>query len=226
MTPLATARTRVPEGSPSVGGSFHDPVHRAPADRRWSAWCWCCRCCCSSGCGRCRAARCRRSSASAPPRPGVRPSRRPSASTSRSTSSTSSSCSARCRATSGSRPTCCPGDDAFDIFLMRLPATIELAFFAMVIAIALGIPLGYFAARRRGSASSTTARSWCRWWAWRCRSSSRPSCSSTSSPSSGSCCPSPGARTPASTPPGSPGSSSSTASSPGSGTRPGTHCST
>ena len=44
-----------------------------------------------------------------------------------------------------------PGEDAFDVFLMRLPATIEMAFFAMLIAVTLGIPLGYFAARRRGS---------------------------------------------------------------------------
>ena len=44
-----------------------------------------------------------------------------------------------------------PGEDAFDVFLTKFPATIELAFFAMVIAVALGIPLGYFAARRRGS---------------------------------------------------------------------------
>ncbi|KGN33677.1 peptide ABC transporter permease [Knoellia sinensis KCTC 19936] len=44
-----------------------------------------------------------------------------------------------------------PGTDALDIFLQRFPATIELSFFAMVIAIALGIPLGYFAARRRAT---------------------------------------------------------------------------
>ncbi len=44
-----------------------------------------------------------------------------------------------------------PGTDALDIFLQRLPATIELSFFAMLIAIALGIPLGYFAARRRAT---------------------------------------------------------------------------
>jgi len=44
-----------------------------------------------------------------------------------------------------------PGRDAFQIFLVRLPATIELSVFAMVLAVALGIPLGYFAARRRGS---------------------------------------------------------------------------
>jgi peptide/nickel transport system permease protein len=45
-----------------------------------------------------------------------------------------------------------PGEDAFQVFLTRLPATIELSFFALLIAISLGIPLGYFAARRRGSA--------------------------------------------------------------------------
>jgi peptide/nickel transport system permease protein len=44
-----------------------------------------------------------------------------------------------------------PGTDALDIFLQRLPATVELSFVAMVIAIALGIPLGYFAARRRAT---------------------------------------------------------------------------
>lgn len=44
-----------------------------------------------------------------------------------------------------------PGEDAFQVFLMRFPATLELAFFAMLIAVALAIPLGYFAARRRGS---------------------------------------------------------------------------
>jgi peptide/nickel transport system permease protein len=45
-----------------------------------------------------------------------------------------------------------PGTDALEIFFMRLPATLELSFFALVLAISLGIPLGYFAARRRGSA--------------------------------------------------------------------------
>jgi peptide/nickel transport system permease protein len=48
-----------------------------------------------------------------------------------------------------------PGEDALDVFLTRLPATIELAFLAMLLAIALGIPLGYFAARRAGSPSDT-----------------------------------------------------------------------
>lgn len=50
-----------------------------------------------------------------------------------------------------------PGEDALDIFLMRLPATVELSFFALLLAISLGIPLGYFAARRRGTALDTGA---------------------------------------------------------------------
>ena len=45
-----------------------------------------------------------------------------------------------------------PGEDAFQVFLARLPATIELSVLALLIAVSLGIPLGYFAARRRGSA--------------------------------------------------------------------------
>jgi peptide/nickel transport system permease protein len=48
-----------------------------------------------------------------------------------------------------------PGKDAFDIFLTRLPATIELSFFAMLLAIVLAIPLGYLAARRRNSPPDT-----------------------------------------------------------------------
>jgi peptide/nickel transport system permease protein len=38
-----------------------------------------------------------------------------------------------------------------ELFLERFPGTIELTVFAMVFAIGLGIPLGYFAARRHGS---------------------------------------------------------------------------
>jgi len=45
-----------------------------------------------------------------------------------------------------------PGADAFDIFLKRFPATLELSFFAILLAVLLAIPLGYVAARRRGSA--------------------------------------------------------------------------
>ncbi len=50
-----------------------------------------------------------------------------------------------------------PGEDAFQVFLMRLPATMELAFLAILIAVSLAIPLGYFAARRRGSALDSGA---------------------------------------------------------------------
>lgn len=48
-----------------------------------------------------------------------------------------------------------PGADAMAVFLSRLPATIELSFFALVIAIGLGIPLGYLAARRRDTIFDT-----------------------------------------------------------------------
>jgi peptide/nickel transport system permease protein len=44
-----------------------------------------------------------------------------------------------------------PGRDAFDVFLQRLPATIELSFFALVLAVSIGIPMGYIAARRKGT---------------------------------------------------------------------------
>ncbi len=44
-----------------------------------------------------------------------------------------------------------PGRDALDIFLTRFPATIELSTLAILLAVVVGIPLGYFAARRRGS---------------------------------------------------------------------------
>lgn len=50
-----------------------------------------------------------------------------------------------------------PGEDALQIFLDRLPATLELSFLALFLAITLGIPLGYLAARRRGSAADTSA---------------------------------------------------------------------
>ncbi|WP_270887494.1 ABC transporter permease [Pedococcus sp. 5OH_020] len=44
-----------------------------------------------------------------------------------------------------------PGSDAFQIFLQRFPATVELSFFAIILAVLLGIPLGYMAARRRAT---------------------------------------------------------------------------
>lgn len=50
-----------------------------------------------------------------------------------------------------------PGTDAFEVFLSRFPATIELSFFAILLAILAAIPLGYLAARRAGSAIDNTA---------------------------------------------------------------------
>ena len=50
-----------------------------------------------------------------------------------------------------------PGEDALQVFLDRLPATVELSLLALFLAIALGIPLGYMAARRLGSAVDTGA---------------------------------------------------------------------
>ena len=43
-----------------------------------------------------------------------------------------------------------PGTDAMDLFLRRLPATLELSVTAIFIAVLFGVPLGYLAARRRG----------------------------------------------------------------------------
>ena len=43
------------------------------------------------------------------------------------------------------------GDSSGEIFLRRFPATIELSIVALVLALAIGIPLGYLAARRRDS---------------------------------------------------------------------------
>lgn len=48
-----------------------------------------------------------------------------------------------------------PGTDALEIFLTRLPATIELSLVAMTLAVLLAIPLGYVAARHRGSPLDT-----------------------------------------------------------------------
>lgn len=50
-----------------------------------------------------------------------------------------------------------PGQDALDVFFARLPATIELSFFALLLAISLAIPIGYIAARRRGRPLDTGA---------------------------------------------------------------------
>ncbi|MEU2655435.1 ABC transporter permease [Streptomyces sp. NPDC007325] len=42
------------------------------------------------------------------------------------------------------------GQPVWDEFLLRFPATVELSVAAMIIAIAVGVPLGYLAARKRG----------------------------------------------------------------------------
>ncbi len=49
------------------------------------------------------------------------------------------------------------GQPVWEEFTLRYPATVELSVAAMLIAIAVGIPLGYFAARRRGSWLDVTA---------------------------------------------------------------------
>lgn len=43
-----------------------------------------------------------------------------------------------------------PGSSALEVFGNRFPATVELAVGALLFALVLGIPLGYFAARRKG----------------------------------------------------------------------------
>ncbi|PWI07476.1 peptide ABC transporter permease [Streptomyces sp. NWU339] len=42
------------------------------------------------------------------------------------------------------------GQPVWDEFVLRFPATVELSLLAILIAVAVGIPLGYFAARNRG----------------------------------------------------------------------------
>lgn len=42
------------------------------------------------------------------------------------------------------------GQPVWDEFVLRFPATVELSVAAMIIAIVVGVPLGYFAAKRRG----------------------------------------------------------------------------
>ena len=49
------------------------------------------------------------------------------------------------------------GQPVLDSFLLRFPATVELTIAAMVFAVALGIPLGYYAARHAGSLIDTMA---------------------------------------------------------------------
>ncbi|MFD0317410.1 ABC transporter permease [Streptomyces flavalbus] len=49
------------------------------------------------------------------------------------------------------------GQPVWDEFTLRFPATVELSIAAMVIAVAVGVPLGYFAARKRGGWLDVTA---------------------------------------------------------------------
>jgi peptide/nickel transport system permease protein len=49
------------------------------------------------------------------------------------------------------------GEPVLDSFLLRFPATVELTIAALVFAIAVGIPLGYYAARHAGSVIDTMA---------------------------------------------------------------------
>ncbi|MFD7700234.1 ABC transporter permease [Streptomyces caelestis] len=42
------------------------------------------------------------------------------------------------------------GQPVWDEFVLRFPATVELSLFAILIAVVVGVPLGYFAARTRG----------------------------------------------------------------------------
>ncbi|WP_217133464.1 ABC transporter permease [Leucobacter chinensis] len=47
------------------------------------------------------------------------------------------------------------GQDSMSLFLERFPATLELGFVALIIALLIGIPLGYIAAKRSGSLLDT-----------------------------------------------------------------------
>lgn len=49
------------------------------------------------------------------------------------------------------------GTDAMQLFLQRLPATVELSFFAIILALITAIPLGYFAAKRHGGLLDTSS---------------------------------------------------------------------
>lgn len=53
-----------------------------------------------------------------------------------------------------------PGTPAMDVFLQRMPATLELSLLALLLAVIVGIPLGYFAARRRGGWLDNLSITW------------------------------------------------------------------
>ncbi|EQD88070.1 peptide/nickel transport system permease protein [Saccharopolyspora erythraea NRRL 2338] len=52
------------------------------------------------------------------------------------------------------------GAPALEVFLVRFPATLELSILALLLAVAVGIPLGYLAARRRGSWLDNLSITW------------------------------------------------------------------
>ena len=52
------------------------------------------------------------------------------------------------------------GAPATQVFLERFPATLELSFFALVLAIVFGIPMGYLAARKRGTWMDNIGITW------------------------------------------------------------------
>lgn len=52
------------------------------------------------------------------------------------------------------------GMPALEVFLQRFPATLELSILALLLAIAVGVPLGYFAARRQGSWLDNISITW------------------------------------------------------------------
>ncbi|MDA3645911.1 ABC transporter permease [Saccharopolyspora indica] len=53
-----------------------------------------------------------------------------------------------------------PGTPAMEVFLTRFPATLELSILALLLAVAIGIPLGYLAARKRGSWLDNLSITW------------------------------------------------------------------
>ncbi|MDA3624933.1 ABC transporter permease [Saccharopolyspora oryzae] len=52
------------------------------------------------------------------------------------------------------------GATALDVFLTRIPATLELSILALLLAVAIGIPMGYLAARKRGSWLDNISITW------------------------------------------------------------------
>ncbi|GAA4611606.1 ABC transporter permease subunit [Saccharopolyspora hordei] len=52
------------------------------------------------------------------------------------------------------------GTPALEVFLTRFPATLELSVLALLLAVAVGIPLGYLAARKRGSWLDNLSITW------------------------------------------------------------------